>query len=111
MTTTICIIAAIVILIIAFKKEIVSLFEKISASSKERKAEKRKLSPETKRLLKEPGVKKFLLIAAAVIIGALILIGIFALSVFILPGESGYFVGGGLILIIVFGVPLALSEM
>lgn len=74
------IIAAIVILSIAFKEEIVSLAKRVSENSSERR-----------RTLKNSPVVKMLLVMLAVVITAAIILGTISIAHNLLPAEDASF--------------------
>ena len=94
------ILAVVVILAIAYRKEILSLFSKMVKKVEERKDKEQILSDDT---------KGFLILIVKVLLVAALLIGLFFICTLIFPGVLGQVIGGAaafislIVIIIVLG--------
>ena len=104
--TTVTIVIAVVILAIAFKKELGSFLSGAKEWFSSRKEED---APKRQKMNLSPEVKHFLTVMAAVIIIAAVIIGTFLLSLLILPDPAGYAVGGILAFAELIMIPCALA--
>ncbi|MBO7555990.1 MAG: hypothetical protein J6T72_01155 [Alphaproteobacteria bacterium] len=121
---TIQIIAVVLILAIAYKKEIVALFKKAgerieekSQENAEASAPAKKKKSEVKKFLNSidflsDETKRFLRILCGVIISVAVLIAIFLICHLLFPGGAGYAVGSVIdVVLIILGITFVVEEM
>lgn len=106
--TAITVILAVVILAIAFKKELGSFLTSVREWFSSRKEKTEEDVKKRRKINLSPETKHFFTVMAGVLIIAGVIIGTFFLSLIILPDPVGYIIGGTLALAELIGIPCAL---